>query len=60
MKLENNSVFSKIRDKKMPFKLNIFKNDLMKFNYKYIMNGLELLNNIKNNSVPVVFFWSSI
>lgn len=56
MKNINNSVFSKTRDKQMPFKLNIFKNDLMKFNHKYTMDGIKLLKNIKDNAIPIVFF----
>ena len=55
--MENNkSVFAKIRTKKMPFGVDIFKNKVMKFNHKYFINGFELLNNLKDGSIPVVFF----
>lgn len=53
---ENNVVFSKIRTKEMPYGQDIFLTKKYSFNKKNIMNGLELLKNIRPNSIPVVFF----
>ncbi len=50
------SVFSNKRTKISELGKDIFKNERMEFNHKYGLDGLVMLNNIKDNAIPVVFF----
>lgn len=50
------SVFLNRRILKMPCGLNIFKNKPYAFNKKHSIDGITLLENLKNGSIPVVFF----
>lgn len=56
MIINDKSVFAKIRTKQMPFGDDIFIDKKYNFNEKHIMNDLQLLDSIKPNSIPVVFF----
>lgn len=54
--MKNTSVYSKKRNIEIPYGVNIFKNKPLEFNKQYRKDGLKLLNQIKNDSIPVVFF----
>jgi site-specific DNA-methyltransferase (adenine-specific) len=56
--LENNnkSVFSKKRTISMPYGLDIFKNKKYEFNKKYEIDGIKILNSIKDGAIPAGFF----
>ncbi len=55
-KLIKNNIFSSTKNLNMPFGVEIFKEKSLKFDNKYKIDGLKLLDKLKNNSIPVVFF----
>lgn len=53
---ETTSVFSNKRTQISKLGRDIFKKEHMEFNHKYGLDGVVILNNIKDNAVPIVFF----
>ncbi|UZK64366.1 site-specific DNA-methyltransferase [Mycoplasma mycoides subsp. capri] len=51
-----NSVFSNKRTITTNIGTDIFKHTVMKFNHRYSMDGFIMLDNIKDNVIPVAFF----
>ncbi|MGL5591131.1 MAG: DNA-methyltransferase [Mycoplasmoidaceae bacterium] len=54
--MKNKSVYSNNRNVEMPYGKNIFKDKPLEFNKKYRKDGLKLLDQIKDDCIPVVFF----
>lgn len=54
--MKNNSVYSNSRNMRSSYAKDIFKDKPLEFDKKYKIDGLLLMNEIKNDSIAVVFF----